>query len=58
MLRGLTRHAEQRLARLLFMTQDRVDCGILRITHDFLSTMLDRVRRAVDTTDAGGPGRT
>ena len=40
MLRGFTRHAEQRLAHLLFMTQDRVDCGILRITHDFFSTML------------------
>jgi len=29
---------EQRLARWLLMTQDRVDSGSLRITHDFLAT--------------------
>src|ERR1700719_5081107 len=32
--------AAQRLARWLLMTQDRVDAGILEITHDFLATML------------------
>ncbi len=31
---------EQRLARWLLMTQDRVDSGSLPITHDFLATML------------------
>src|SRR6266852_9194012 len=29
---------EQRLARWLLMTQDRVDSGLLPITHDFLAT--------------------
>jgi CRP-like cAMP-binding protein len=31
---------EQRLARWLLVTQDRVDAGLLPITHDFLATML------------------
>jgi len=31
---------EQRLARWLLMTQDRLDSGLLPITHDFLATML------------------
>src|ERR1700724_1663927 len=31
---------EQRLARWLLMTQDRVDSGSLAITHDFLATLL------------------
>jgi CRP-like cAMP-binding protein len=31
---------EQRLARWLLMTEDRVDSGSLPITHDFLATML------------------
>src|ERR1700730_10942736 len=31
---------EQRLARWLLMTQDRVDSGSLPLTHDFLATML------------------
>jgi CRP-like cAMP-binding protein len=31
---------EQRLARWLLMTQDRVDSEWLPITHDFLATML------------------
>jgi len=30
---------EQRLARRLLMIQDRVDSGLLPITHDFLATM-------------------
>ena len=38
---------EQRLARWLLMTQDRVDLGLLRITHDFLATMLGTDRPTV-----------
>ena len=38
---------EQRLARWLLMTQDRVDSGSLRITHDFLATMLGTDRPSV-----------
>ena len=38
---------EQRLARWLLMTQDRVDSGILGITHDFLATMLGTDRPSV-----------
>jgi CRP-like cAMP-binding protein len=34
---------EQRLARWLLMTQDRVDSGSLPITHDFLATMLGQI---------------
>ena len=37
----------QRLARWLLMTQDRVDSGILAITHDFLATMLGTDRPTV-----------
>ena len=38
---------EQRLARWLLMTQDRVDSKILYITHDFLATMLGTNRSSV-----------
>jgi CRP-like cAMP-binding protein len=38
---------EQRLARWLLMTQDRVDAGSLSITHDFLATMLGTDRPTV-----------
>jgi CRP-like cAMP-binding protein len=38
---------EQRLARWLLMTQDRMDSGSLRITHDFLATMLGTDRSTV-----------
>jgi CRP-like cAMP-binding protein len=38
---------EQRLARWLLMTQDRVASGSLRITHDFLATMLGTDRPSV-----------
>src|SRR6266849_2537352 len=38
---------EQRLARWLLMTQDRVDSGSLDITHDFLATMLGTDRPTV-----------
>ena len=37
----------QRLARWLLMTQDRVDSGLLRISHDFLATMLGTDRPSV-----------
>jgi CRP-like cAMP-binding protein len=39
--------AEQRLARWLLMTQDRVDLGVLSITHDFLATMLGTDRPTI-----------
>jgi CRP-like cAMP-binding protein len=38
---------EQRLARWLLMTQDRVDSASLPITHDFLATMLGTDRSTV-----------
>jgi CRP-like cAMP-binding protein len=38
---------QQRLARWLLMTQDRVDSGSLRITHDFIATMLGTDRSTV-----------
>jgi CRP-like cAMP-binding protein len=38
---------EQRLARWLLMTQDRMDSGSLPITHDFLATMLGTDRSTV-----------
>lgn len=38
---------EQRLARWLLLTQDRVQSGLLRITHDFLATMLGTDRPSV-----------
>ena len=38
---------EQRLARWLLIMQDRMDEGILRITHDFLATMLGTDRPSV-----------
>jgi CRP-like cAMP-binding protein len=44
---------EQRLARWLLMTQDRVDSGSLLITHDFLATMLGTDRPTVSLA-AGG----
>jgi CRP-like cAMP-binding protein len=40
-------NVEQRLARWLLMTQDRVDSGALPITHDFLATMLGTDRPSV-----------
>ena len=38
---------QQRLARWLLMTQDRVDSPVLTITHDFLATMLGTDRPSV-----------
>jgi CRP-like cAMP-binding protein len=43
---------EQRLARWLLMTQDRVDDGLLPITHDFLATMLGTDRPSVSLAAA------
>jgi CRP-like cAMP-binding protein len=40
-------NVEQRLARWLLMTQDRVDSGSLPMTHDFLATMLGTDRPTV-----------
>jgi CRP-like cAMP-binding protein len=40
-------NVEQRLARWLLMTQDRVGSGSLAITHDFLATMLGTDRPSV-----------
>lgn len=37
----------QRLARWLLLTQDRINSGSLRITHDFLATMLGTDRPSV-----------
>jgi CRP-like cAMP-binding protein len=38
---------EQRLARWLLIMQDRMDEGLLRITHDFLATMLGTDRPSI-----------
>jgi CRP-like cAMP-binding protein len=38
---------EQRLARWLLLTQDRVGSGLLKITHEFLATMLGTDRPSV-----------
>jgi CRP-like cAMP-binding protein len=43
---------EKRLARWLLMTQDRVQSGMIPMTHDFLATMLGTDRGSV-TTAAG-----
>ena len=43
---------EQRLARWLLMTQDRVDSEALPITHDFLATMLGTDRPTVSSAAA------
>jgi CRP-like cAMP-binding protein len=43
---------EQRLARWLLMTQDRVDSAELLITHDFLATMLGTDRPTVSLAAA------
>ena len=38
---------QQRLSRWLLMTQDRVDSGVLPITHDFVATMMGTDRSTV-----------
>ena len=38
---------QQRLSRWLLMTQDRVDSGMLQITHDFVATMMGTDRSTV-----------
>jgi CRP-like cAMP-binding protein len=37
----------QRLARWLLMTQDRIDCEVISITHDFLSKMVGTDRATI-----------
>lgn len=44
---------EQRLSRWLLLTQDRIGSGLLRITHDFLATMLGTDRPSVSLAAAG-----
>ena len=43
---------EERLARWLLLTQDRVQSGFIPMTHDFLATMLGTDRGSV--TEAAG----
>lgn len=43
---------EQRLARWLLMVQDRVDSGQVKMTHDFLATMLGTNRPTVSSAAA------
>jgi CRP-like cAMP-binding protein len=43
---------EQRLSRWLLMTQDRVDTGVLPITHDFIATMMGTDRSTVSLAAA------
>jgi CRP-like cAMP-binding protein len=43
---------QQRLARWLLMTQDRVNLGILPITHDFIATMMGTDRSTVSLAAA------
>jgi CRP-like cAMP-binding protein len=44
---GRLHEVEKRLARWLLMTQDRVQSGLLPMTHDFLATMLGTDRSTV-----------
>jgi CRP-like cAMP-binding protein len=43
---------QQRLSRWLLMTQDRVDSGVLPITHDFIATMMGTDRSSVSLSAA------
>src|SRR5271156_3550928 len=43
---------QQRLARWLLMTQDRVNLGLLPITHDFIATMMGTDRSTVSLAAA------
>jgi CRP-like cAMP-binding protein len=43
---------QQRLSRWLLMTQDRVDAGVLPITHDFIATMMGTDRSTVSVAAA------
>jgi CRP-like cAMP-binding protein len=45
-------HIVQRLARWLLMAQDRVDSGLVAMTHDFLATMLVTNRPTVSSAAA------
>jgi CRP-like cAMP-binding protein len=43
---------QQRLSRWLLMTQDRVQSGLLPITHDFIATMMGTDRSTVSLAAA------
>jgi CRP-like cAMP-binding protein len=43
---------QQRLSRWLLMTQDRVNLGVLPITHDFIATMMGTDRSTVSLVAA------
>jgi CRP-like cAMP-binding protein len=43
---------QQRLSRWLLMTQDRVNLGVLPITHDFIATMMGTDRPTVSLAAA------
>ena len=43
---------QERLSRWLLMTQDRVDSGVLPITHDFIATMMGTDRSTVSLAAA------
>jgi len=43
---------QQRLSRWLLMTQDRVNLGLLPITHDFIATMMGTDRSTVSLAAA------
>jgi CRP-like cAMP-binding protein len=43
---------QQRLSRWLLMTQDRVNLGLLPITHDFIATMMGTDRSSVSLVAA------
>jgi CRP-like cAMP-binding protein len=43
---------QQRLSRWLLMTQDRVNLGVLPITHDFVATMMGTDRSTVSVAAA------
>jgi CRP-like cAMP-binding protein len=43
---------QQRLARWLLMAQDRIDSGVLPITHDFIATMMGTDRSTVSLAAA------
>jgi CRP-like cAMP-binding protein len=48
---------QQRLARWLLMTQDRVDSGVLPITHDFIATMMGTDRSTVSLAASALQGK-
>jgi len=49
---NLLHDIQQRLSRWLLMTQDRVNLGVLPITHDFIATMMGTDRSTVSLAAA------